>query len=224
MLINADFSRRVVVAPHDYQWVPSPQAGVERVMLDRIGAERARATSIVRYAPQSHFPSHAHPGGEEILVLSGVFSEPNTHYPAGWYLRNPPGSSHQPSSEPGATLFVKLCQMSADNRASVRVNTMDVRRWTQAGDRAICRLYADAWETVWLERLPPGGVATIAGAGEMLLLEGTADIDGRRQVRGTWLRWPEDESTTLVATDEGACVYVKTVSLSAGQLPGMPPC
>ncbi|MEO7106084.1 MAG: cupin domain-containing protein, partial [Rhodoferax sp.] len=69
MLINADFSRRAIVAAHQHQWLASPQSGVERVMLDRVGAEKARATSIVRYAPNSHFPGHQHPGGEEILVL-----------------------------------------------------------------------------------------------------------------------------------------------------------
>ena len=53
MLINADFTRRAALAPEHYQWVPSPQNGVERVMLDRVGAEKARATSIVRYAPES---------------------------------------------------------------------------------------------------------------------------------------------------------------------------
>lgn len=68
MLINADFSRRAVVVPRQYQWVSSPQGGVERVMLDRVGAEKARATSIVRYAPGSHFPPHQHPGGEECRI------------------------------------------------------------------------------------------------------------------------------------------------------------
>ncbi|SUV87500.1 ChrR Cupin-like domain [Bordetella pertussis] len=63
-------------------------------MLDRWGGEKGRATSIVRYAPGACFPRHEHPGGEEILVLAGSFSEEGGRYPAGWYLRNPPGSSH----------------------------------------------------------------------------------------------------------------------------------
>ena len=75
MLVNADFSRAVIVEPGQYEWVASPQAGVERMMLDRIGEEKARATSIVRYAADSRFPPYAHPGGEEILVLSGTFSD-----------------------------------------------------------------------------------------------------------------------------------------------------
>lgn len=56
MLINADFSRRAAHSK-DQQWIASPQAGVERVMLDRVGDERARATSIVRYATGARFPA-----------------------------------------------------------------------------------------------------------------------------------------------------------------------
>ena len=68
MRINADFSRTVIVMPSQHHWVPSPQAGVERVMLDRLGAEAGRSTSIVRYAPGAGFPHHQHPAGEEIFV------------------------------------------------------------------------------------------------------------------------------------------------------------
>jgi NaMN:DMB phosphoribosyltransferase len=50
-------------------------SGVDRVMLDRLGEEVARATSVVRYLPETPFPFHRHPGGEEILVLAGQFSE-----------------------------------------------------------------------------------------------------------------------------------------------------
>jgi anti-sigma factor ChrR (cupin superfamily) len=66
MFINCRLLAAVIVEPGQYQWAASPQQGVERMMLDRIGAEQARATSIVRYAPDSRFPPHAHPGGEEI--------------------------------------------------------------------------------------------------------------------------------------------------------------
>ncbi len=50
-------------------------AGVERRMLDRVAAESGRATSLVRYAPETSFPMHGHPRGEEILVLSGTLSD-----------------------------------------------------------------------------------------------------------------------------------------------------
>jgi anti-sigma factor ChrR (cupin superfamily) len=69
MELNADFGRRAAVHAARLSWTPSPVAGVMRRMLDRIGAEVARATSIVRYAPGSRFSVHTHGGGEEFLVL-----------------------------------------------------------------------------------------------------------------------------------------------------------
>ncbi len=73
--LNADFTKRVVVHGAAIPWQASPIPGVERRMLDRIGAEVARATSIVRYAPNSRFSPHTHGGGEEFLVLAGVFQD-----------------------------------------------------------------------------------------------------------------------------------------------------
>ena len=48
MELNADFAQRAVVHAAQLAWTPSPIAGVDRRMLDRIGDEVARATSIVR--------------------------------------------------------------------------------------------------------------------------------------------------------------------------------
>ena len=59
MELNADFTHRAVVHGARAAWVPSPIPDVERRLLDRIGAEVARATSIVRYAPNSKFSSYA---------------------------------------------------------------------------------------------------------------------------------------------------------------------
>jgi anti-sigma factor ChrR (cupin superfamily) len=51
MQINADFDQRVVrPPPHPQDWVQSPMTGVHRYLLDRVGGEIARATSLVRYA------------------------------------------------------------------------------------------------------------------------------------------------------------------------------
>ena len=71
MEINADFTKSVVIDTDQLLWRPSPVKGVERRMLDRIGDEVARATSIVRYAPGSQFSAHTHDGGEEFIVLDG---------------------------------------------------------------------------------------------------------------------------------------------------------
>ena len=212
MRVNADFSRRAIVAPHQHEWVASPQGGVERVMLDRVGAEQARATSLVRYAPGAHFPPHRHPGGEEILVLEGAFSEDGMHHPAGCYLRNPPGSSHQPFSQEGALIFVKLQQMRPGERQAVRIDTRAASSWQGEPGREICPLYADEAEQTRLLRLAPGEAVftdMVEGA-ELLVLAGGVVADGEPYARGTWMRLPAGQYLDIVAGAQGACLYLKT--------------
>ena len=140
-LVNADFTQRVVIATDTMPWIPSPQAGVERRLLDRIGGEVARATSLVRYAPASAFPAHGHALGEEFLVLDGVFSDEHGDYPAGTYVRNPPGSHHTPRTAPGCIIFVKLRQMQpAGDRARryrYRRRPLEARRRIRAPASAV---------------------------------------------------------------------------------------
>ena len=222
MFINADFTCRASLAPEHYQWVSSPQNGVERVMLDRVGAEKARATSIVRYAPDSYFPHHLHPGGEEILVLSGTFSADNIDYPAGWYLRNPPNSGHQPYSKEGAVIFVKLWQMPAAEARYVAIDTNDAANWQKQGNRDVCHLFSDASEQVSLQRLDANEVLfteAAKGGAEILVLDGEL-IDGELiedaqiYTRGGWIRLPVDALTPIKAGEYGATVYLKTGHLS----------
>ncbi|MFP4138378.1 MAG: cupin domain-containing protein [Halomonas sp.] len=212
MRINADFTRRAVVTPEQHEWVASPQGGVERVMLDRVGAEKARATSLVRYARGSHFPPHEHPGGEEILVLSGTFSDDSGDFPAGWYVRNPPGSAHRPESKPGATLFVKLWQMPPEEERQVRVDTNDPAAWRHEGEgREVCPLYASAAERVCLARLAAGQALPLEATlgAELLVLAGELDLDGDTLAQGSWLRLPPGDTPILVAGGAGATCYLK---------------
>ena len=124
LTVRANFSERTVVLPELYCWEVSPTSGVHRVKLDRIGLEVARATSLVKYEPNQQFPNHRHDGGEETLVLSGTFMDAAGIYPEGTYLRNPPGTSHQPSAGPeGALLFVKLHQFREGDTVSCRIQT-----------------------------------------------------------------------------------------------------
>ena len=69
MKINADFDQPVIAHSEQMDWIDSSMPGVSRRPLDRVGEEVARATSIVRYAPVSHFSPHIHTGVEESLVL-----------------------------------------------------------------------------------------------------------------------------------------------------------
>lgn len=216
MLINADFSRRAIVAPCQYQWVASPQRGVERMMLDRQSGEQARATSIVRYAPKSFFPHHQHPGGEEILVLSGTFSEGDEHYRAGCYLRNPPGSSHQPSSSEGAVIFVKLWQMPPGENRRVRIDTCAPSSWRGHEARKVCPLFSDDTEQVSLLRLAPGE-ALFAGpvnSAELLVLGGALADGGQSYPRGSWMRLPGGEYPEIAAGIRGTTLYLKTGHLT----------
>lgn len=215
MLINADFSRSVIVEPDQYAWIASPQAGVERMMLDRVGAEQARATSIVRYAPDSRFPPHAHPGGEEILVLSGTFSDETGDFPAGWYMRNPDGTSHQPFSAEGARIFVKLRQMAPEDDRSVRIDTRDPAAWRREDGRMVCPLFASRAEQVSLVRLEAGQAVPLgAGGAELLVLEGEIADGHRRYAPGTWIRLPPGAQPGFSAGAQGVCFYIKTGHLA----------
>jgi anti-sigma factor ChrR (cupin superfamily) len=118
-LLNMDFTRAACLLAKDRQWVKSPADGVSRIPLEREAAESGHTTSFVRFEPGSFFPQHVHPQGEEIYVLEGVFSDENGDYPAGTYIRNPPGSQHKPFTKPGCTLFVKLDQFQKDDNKHV---------------------------------------------------------------------------------------------------------
>lgn len=194
MLINADFAQRVVIATDEMPWVASPLPGVERRMLDRIGGEVARATSLVRYARRSYFSPHDHALGEEFLVLEGVFSDEHGDYPKGTYVRNPPGSRHTPHTENGCTILVKLRQMSASETVRLVIDTAEMP-WTELGrGRAAIALHAVAGgEQVALERIATGGelqAETCAAGEEIFILSGElADEHGSYGAR-TWIRNP----------------------------------
>lgn len=114
MHIRNNFNERTVVHPEHYEFIDSPLAGVSRMMLERAGAEVARATSIVRYQPGSGYSAHTHGGGEEILVLEGSFYDEHGAYPAHSWLRNPKGSTHTPfTRNDSALIYVKTGHIGA---------------------------------------------------------------------------------------------------------------
>jgi hypothetical protein len=225
MNLNADFSRRAAVHAARLAWRASPIVGVDRRMLDRIGEEVARATSIVRYAPQSRFSPHTHGGGEEFLVLDGVFQDEHGDFPAGSYIRNPPTSSHTPGSELGCTIFVKLWQFRAADRTQVRIDTA-TGSYAAASDRAgveIMTLFVDDLENVRLERWAPGASVELElpGGGEFFVLEGGFEEQGEGFVPQSWLRLPAKDTLRARADASGCRMWVKTGHLAGG--PGNPP-
>jgi ChrR Cupin-like domain len=213
MEINADFSKRAVMHGATMPWQASPIPGVERKMLDRIGDEVARATSIVRYAPRSQFSPHIHGGGEEFLVLAGVFQDEHGDYPVGTYVRNPPTSRHTPGSDSGCIIFVKLWQFDLGDRTQI---TLDSRQQEYVADLtwvgvSILPLFSDDRETVRLERweanksidlLAPGGL-------EIFVIQGSFSEGGEVFQVYSWLRLPPNSRLLARSGLEGCEIWLK---------------
>lgn len=222
MQLNSDFRQRVVIYPDDYQWIDSPLAGVSRMMLDRAGAEVARATSIVRYAAGSGYSAHTHDGGEEILVLEGVFSDEHGDYPTGTYLRNPPGTSHQPFSVEGCTLLVKLWQFAEDDTAQLVLRTEEAS-WLPAlvDGLSVLPLHEHAGVSTALVRWASHtqfSQHTHVGGEEILVLEGMFCDEYGEYPAGSWLRNPRYSSHKPFTLAEGALIYVKVGHMGADLL------
>lgn len=223
MEINADFTKPVVIDTDQLEWRPSPMKGVERRMLDRIGGEVARATSIVRYAPGSRFSAHTHDGGEEFIVLDGVFQDEHGDYPAGTYVRNPPTTSHVPGSAEGCTIFVKLWQFDLADRSQFSKN-MEAELGAPVEGVSTSLLHEDERETVTYRKLEPGATLTSGTAGgiEMLILDGEVTVDNDVLGRNAWLRLPEGEALFATAGTGGAKIWMKTGHLRfVGPPPGL---
>jgi len=215
MRLNADFSERVVIRPEDYHWVDSPMPGVERMMLDRIGDEVARATSLVRYAPNSTFSPHVHSGGEEFLVLEGEFGDEHQTYPAGTYVRNPIGTSHSPRvGETGCVILVKLQQFDKDDLTQVVIDTRDSDLPSESvPGLTATSLHQFQEERVMLVRWEPNTPFkehTHHGGEEVFVIEGSFSDENGDYPAGTWLRYPDQSSHKAFTRSEGALLYLKT--------------
>ena len=217
MNVNADFNARVAIDARNMPWMASPQAGVERKMLDRVGDEVARATSIVRYAPGSVFAPHTHELGEEFLVLTGTFEDDQGAYPAGTYVRNPPGSRHRPFSTAGCEIFVKLRQFQAGDDARVVIDTSQAAfRPGLVPGLTVLPLHEYGSEHVALVRWAPGTrfhAHTHWGGEEIFVLEGTFSDEYGDYPAGSWLRNPH-LSRHQPFSDEGCLIYVKVGHLA----------
>lgn len=186
--------------------------GVERKKLEREAAEHGRATSVVRYAPNSRFSAHEHPGGEEILVLEGVFSDEHRDYPAGTYFRNPPGTSHSPHSEEGCTLFVKLCQFRPGDSAQFQINTNEQPWLPGHGGLQVMPLHSFEHEHVALVKWPKNEIFKAHrhfGGEEIFVLSGCFQDEHGKYPAGSWLRSPHLSQHTPFVEEE-TIIWVKT--------------
>ena len=221
MQINSDFSSAAMVHTDRLAWTPSPMAGVDRRMLDRIGGEVARATSIVRYAPGSRFSAHTHTGGEEFIVLDGVFQDEFGDFPAGTYVRNPPTTAHTPGSDSGCTIFVKLWQFDPNDRNQFHKRMVDELASPVDGV-AMATLHEDAHESVTYSHLDAGATLSMEAPGgiEMLVIDGSVVVANDTLGKHGWLRLPEGEALVASARPGGAKLWIKSGHLLYAKAPG----
>lgn len=210
--LNMDFSQKVVVRTESIDWLGSRADNVLRKPLEREFAESGRATSIVQFLPGAHFPAHQHGLGEEIFVLEGIFSDENGDYPAGTYLRNPPGSTHSPHSEQGCVIFVKLEQFLPEDTEKVVFDTNQAIMQPGIGNLEVLSLHSFQAEHTALVYWPPGEQFQPHrhwGGEEILVIKGEFIDEHGRYPKGTWIRSPH-LSLHNPYVEEETLIYVKT--------------
>jgi len=214
MDVNGDFSKRVMLHSDLIDWEDSPMQGVDRRRLDRVDNEADRVTTIVRYAPESSFSPHVHTGGEEFIVLDGVFEDDYGNWPTGSYIRNPPTSRHQPGSKGGCVIFVKLAQFQKDDRTFIHADMNKLGSVSDANRVGVevSPLFKDAHEDVRLEYWEPNTkiVVDALGGAEILVLDGGFTESGEQLRKESWLRVPVNTIIKVETGKQGAKVWIKS--------------
>jgi anti-sigma factor ChrR (cupin superfamily) len=213
MKLNSNFSQRVVVELASLEWINSSAAGLQLQLIERDGEDAARSTSIERYAPGSAFETHKHDLGEEILVLDGIFSDESGSFGPGTYIKNPPGSSHAPSSATGCTLFVKQCHLDPADSLRTVIDTSKAT-WFPGLVPGLSVLPLSEFNTqhTALVRWAPGtrfNPHRHYGGEEIYVLEGVFEDEFGSYPAGTWIRSPH-MSAHRPFSNEGCTILVKT--------------
>jgi anti-sigma factor ChrR (cupin superfamily) len=217
MKLHTDFKLKVTVNTDSVPWIDSPVNGVDRKMLERDGDEVARATSLVRYAPNTKFTTHQHDLGEEFFVLDGVFEDEHGQYPAGTYVKNPVGSSHAPFTGTGCTLFVKLRYLDPSDEERVVINTQSAE-WYQGlvPGLSVMPLANFGTTNTALVRWAPGTYFNPHrhfGGEEIFVVDGVFEDEHGKYPQGYWLRSPHMSAHKPFSV-EGCTILVKTGHLS----------
>lgn len=211
--LHSDLTQRCVVNTRALDWQPSPTLGIDRRLVERDGGEVARASSVVRYAAESVFPNHQHGLGEEILVLEGSFSDADGDYDTGTYIKNPPGSSHAPSTATGFVLWVKLRHLDPADMQRVVVNTHQAA-WYPGLVKGLTVLPLSEFGTqhTAMVRWAPQTFFNPHrhyGGEEIFVVDGVFEDEHGRYEAGSWLRSPH-MSRHQPFSREGCTILVKT--------------
>lgn len=195
-------------------WVPSPIKEVARKMLERDGGEIAIATTLVSYEPNSYFSSHVHTGGEEFLVLEGIFADEHGDYPVGTYMRNPIGTSHAPVVKDGCMILVKLGQYQEGDVTPVHIDTNNQNFITDPNRQGVQfqALHSFKEENVRLEKWQESNVIELENKGgiEILVIDGRFIHHEITYERFDWLRLPIGEKLHAIIGNQHCKVWIKT--------------
>src|SRR5437867_2969507 len=214
--VNTDISVVVAIDAAACQWEASPSRTVWRKSFYREGGETGPVTSLVRYDAHSSFAPHAHPEGEEIFVLEGVFSDEHGDYPAGSFLLNPPGFAHSPRSASGCKLFVHLRQYGGPGRKHVELDTRSMV-WTPTDRAGVSqrKLYGEDEfpESIRLEQWAPGTEVTLGSGAtviEIFVLSGALTSPFGIHRSESWIRAPARSAGLDFSAPDGCTLYVRT--------------
>ena len=178
----------------------------------RTGRDRGK-----RPRPRSRWRVRSSPFRPECLPV--CFSDERGDYPAGTYLRNPPGSAHAPFSREGCVLFVKLWQFAVQDLEPVCLDTR-AAPWRQGmvPGLQVMPLHEHEGVSTALVRWAPDTVFNShrhPGGEEILVLEGLFRDDAGDYPQGTWLRSPRWSQHAPFTGAGGALIYVKVGHLGA---------
>ncbi|MBI1423251.1 MAG: cupin domain-containing protein [Gammaproteobacteria bacterium] len=93
---------QLAAQPERLAWQPF-RAGIEIFPIYK--SSQGCSAALLRYAPGSRVPAHAHVGYEHILVLSGEQNDERHQYPQGAFVVSPPGTSHTVESPAGCIVL-----------------------------------------------------------------------------------------------------------------------
>ncbi|CAK9078128.1 unnamed protein product [Durusdinium trenchii] len=195
-------------------------------MIERLGGEVARATTVVSFQPNASFPMHQHVGGEEFIVLQGAWFDDWNTQPQMTYVRNYIGSKHTPRIGPeGCTILVKLCQMSEKHHEpdhsqwDISSSNPQWRRSGASGPLEL-RVFQSPLEEVHFERWSPGQRGTVEvpkDGEEVFVIEGSFSDEMGEHRTWSWCRNAGERHARLtrVAGAKGCLLYIKSKHLNS---------